>query len=89
MEPPAIPGRFTDAVNWKAKQLGALEISHYYVEALASAIGGDVNKDFKDGHWYVSVGGSVPTIGDLLSHADAWRDAIEHFTKGITQLVEP
>jgi hypothetical protein len=70
---------WTDAVNWKAKDAGMLDLSHDYVTQLARAIDGEVNPGQR-GDWYVVRNGKSPKIDDLLRRQDAWIAAVESFT---------
>jgi hypothetical protein len=69
---------WTDAVNWKASELGLIELSHDYVSHVAEAIGGTV-RQASDKNWWVVKNGKVPKIGDLLKGQEGWVRAIESF----------
>jgi hypothetical protein len=75
---------WTDAVNWTARQLGLLELSHEYVQRLAEAIGGDTRRH-RTGNWWVVKNGKASKIGDLLAHEQEWYDAIESFTTRVNE----
>lgn len=69
---------WTDAVNWKASDLGLIELSHEYVSQVAEGIGGTVRRA-SDKNWWVVKNGKVPKIGDLVKGQEAWIAAIESF----------
>ena len=65
-----------DIIHGKARSIGLGRISYAYLESLAKAIGGHVQKT-RD--WSLKLGDSAPPISALLDHDDAWVEAIRRF----------
>ena len=61
-----------------------LDLSHRYIEELASALGGRVEKA-KNGKWYVTIGGGAPKIEHVMDRFGAWvgvaRDHVERLQR--------
>ena len=77
---------WTDAVNWNARALDILDITHDYVQELADAVGGDITWSTSDqDSCRVTLGGPVPRIGQLLAHEDAWVQALEHLGRRVRE----
>lgn len=67
---------WTDQVNWIAPH----ELSHPYVEELAQAFNGEVEKQkFKGGGWHVRIDGKAPKIDAIVDRLEGWRAAIQRF----------
>jgi hypothetical protein len=80
---------WTDAVNWHARELGILDITHDYVRDLAEALQGETKAmPNNDDHRYVAFKERVPRIEKLLDHEDAWVDAIERLSQRVTARLE-
>jgi hypothetical protein len=80
---------WTDAVNWRARELGILDMTHDYVRDLAEAIHGETKAPPKnDDHQYVALNGRAPRIEELLKHQDAWIGAIERLSERVTESLE-
>ena len=77
---------WTEVASWQADTAGLLNLSHSYLQRLASMVpGADVKQSGRPNSWYVVKGGTYITIDDLLAHADGWRAAIEEFTAAVTE----
>lgn len=80
---------WTDAVNWPARELGILDITHDYVRDLAHAIGGEMKTNPKNNdHRWVAFEGHAPKIEKLLEHEDSWTRAIERLSQRVTESLE-
>jgi hypothetical protein len=80
---------WTDAVNWRGRELGVLDITHDYVRDLADAIGGEIKASpTNDNYRYVALRGHAPKIEKLLEHEDAWARAIERLGQRVTERLE-
>jgi hypothetical protein len=66
---------WTDAVNAHAPH----NISHRYVEELASAFGMEIEKEAFKGAWHVRTQNHAPRIQDIADKLDLWVAAIERF----------
>jgi hypothetical protein len=74
---------WTDAVNWTAPN----EISHGYIEELAKAFSGRVEKVILK-NWHVRIGDSVPRIWQIADKLDRWSAAIRRFIQRLTEHLE-
>lgn len=80
---------WTDAVNWRGRELGILDITHDYVRDLAEAVRGETKANPKnDDHRWVAFEGRAPKIEKLLEHEDAWARAIERLGQRVTESLE-
>lgn len=77
---------WTDAANWSAPH----ELSHAYIEELAQAFDGRVERDILGarGNWHVRIGDKVPKIEAVLDKFDGWYDAIARFIECLQQRYE-
>jgi hypothetical protein len=66
---------WTDAVNAHAPH----DLSHRYVEELASAFGMEIEKEAFKGAWHVRTLNHAPRIQDIADKLDLWVAAIERF----------
>jgi hypothetical protein len=66
---------WTDAVNAHAPH----DVTHLYIEELASAFGMEVEKETFKGSWHVRTKGHAPRIHEIADKFDAWAAAIERF----------
>ena len=80
---------WTDAVNWRAREFGILDITQDYVRDLAEAIHGETKTTSKNSdHLYVAHRGHAPAIDEMLQHEDAWVGAIERLGQRVTERLE-
>lgn len=80
---------WTDAVNWRGRELGVLDVTHDYVRDLAEAIGGEIKaSSTNDDYRYVALRGHAPRIEEILKHEDAWVRAIERLGQRVTERLE-
>jgi hypothetical protein len=67
-----------------------LDLSHRYIEELAAAIGGGVERSKLGGKWYVTIDGKPPRIEQIMDRLDAWaRVAKEHANRIRLHAEEP
>lgn len=70
----------TDYCNWALDGLGRLDISHAYLEDVATIVGGSVRQTPKPTGWYAVLEGTThPPISMLLDRENDWASAIERF----------
>jgi hypothetical protein len=80
---------WTEAVNWRGRELGVLDITHDYIRDLADAIGGEIKAtSSNDDYRYVALRGHAPKIEKLLEHEDAWARAIDRLGQRVTERLE-
>ncbi len=72
---------WTDAVNARAPH----DLSHTYIEELASTFGMDVEKEAFKGAWHVRTKGHAPRISEIADKLDLWVAAIERFITAMKQ----
>jgi hypothetical protein len=72
---------WTDAVNWSVPHT----LSHQYLEDLAKQFSGEVNKNSKQGNYFVTTNGHAPKISDVVDKIELWFAAADRF---ITALKE-
>jgi hypothetical protein len=80
---------WTDAINLPADTVGRLDLSHDYLQRLASFIkDAYVKKTPRPTTWFVAKGGTYVTIDQLLAHEDEWYAAIEDFMAKVTDALK-
>jgi hypothetical protein len=81
---------WTDQLNGQADSVGHLDLSHTYLEQLASFVPNTHVKEFPiQTSWYLAKkGGTAPTIDQLLAHEDDWLAAIQGFMAAATDALK-
>lgn len=85
----------TDSVNWKPNQINEVDLSHEYLERLASLVGGTVRRTQSPTAWYVVRDGkrrgyneSLPQAIDLLSRPNEWLETVRWYTGRLGSAIE-
>jgi hypothetical protein len=81
----------TDWVNGNANEIGRLDLAHDFQRDLASRLPGAAVKETPQPiGWRVVVDGRSPSIDFMLSHSEAWLEAMKDYIASISQaLGEP
>jgi hypothetical protein len=72
---------WTDAVNWSVPHT----LSHRYLEDLAEHIGGELNRNSKQGNYFVIIKGHAPKISEVVDKLDSWFDVADRFITALKQ----
>ena len=67
---------WTDAINSTSVPQ---ELAHEYNDALASALGIDVNRNSNGGRRYIQNNGHAPRVTEIADRLEQWPAVIEHF----------
>lgn len=51
-----------------------LELSHRYIEELASALGAEVEKSKNGGKWYVAIHRKAPQVDQIMERFNRWAE---------------
>lgn len=80
---------WTEQLNLAANAIGHIDLSHAYLQRLASSVpGADVRKLPNPVSWFVRKGGTYITIDELLAHEEDWFSAIQEFMTAVTDLLK-
>ena len=80
---------WTDVVNWKADTVGLLNLSHAYLNRLASLVpGAHVKENPKPSAWCVVKGGTYVSVDELLAHEDGWLAAMQGLIAAATDALK-
>jgi hypothetical protein len=80
---------WTDYLNGQADAVGLLDLSHAYLNRVASVVpGAHVKEYLKPTSRYVAKGGTYVTIDELLAHEDGWLAAIQEFMASATHALK-
>jgi hypothetical protein len=81
---------WTDQINIRADRVGHLDLSHAYLNRLASFVPNTHVKEFpKQTSWFLAKkGGAYVTIDQLLAHEDDWLAAIQEFIAAVTDALK-
>ncbi|GAO02688.1 hypothetical protein [Anaeromyxobacter sp. PSR-1] len=58
-----------------------LDLSHRYIEELAAALGGDVEKTKLSGKWFVTINGRPPLVESIAERLDAWARVAREYVQ--------
>jgi len=85
----------TNSVNWKPNKIGRVDLSHQYIDRLASLIGGQVRETKSPTEWYVvrdsqktGYNESLPEAITILSRSTEWLEAIRWYTGELSSAIE-
>lgn len=77
-------------VNWVPNEIGRMDLSHAYLDAIAALVGGELRKTPKPIGWYVAqCGTTLPAAADLLQRSEAWLAAIDRYTEALAAAQQP
>jgi hypothetical protein len=80
---------WTDVVNWKADTVGLINLSHAYLNRLASLVpGAHVKETPKPAAWCVVKGGTYIFVDELLAHEDGWLAAMQELIAAATDALK-
>lgn len=76
----------TNSVCWRPSEIGAIQLAHDYLGAVARMINGSVRKTAEPANWYVvKTGTTSPSADEVLSRSDEWMAHISKYQERLRQ----